>query len=60
MSFRFHKKNKPRERFYLLPGQGGINYWRKQKFFLGWAIVVALVAGGILALVMWRLAGAKP
>ena len=38
----FRKKDKPRERFYLLPGQGGRNYYRKQRFILTWAILGGL------------------
>jgi hypothetical protein len=56
----FSKKNKSRERFYLLPGQGGKNFYRKQKIILGWTIAVALVFGGILAAVMWWVSKARP
>jgi hypothetical protein len=54
------KRNKPRERFYLLPGQGGQNFHRKQKYILRWTIAAALVFGGLLAVVMWWLAKPKP
>ena len=56
----FGKKNKSRERFYLLPGQGGRSYFRKQRLILSWAIAVGLVFGGILAAVMWWLSKRKP
>ena len=46
---------KPRERFYLLPGQGGRNFHRKQQRIMRWTILVAVVFGLILAMVMWRL-----
>jgi hypothetical protein len=49
----FGKKDKPRERFYLFPGQGGRNYRAKQKVFIYWAVVVAVVFGVVLALIMW-------
>lgn len=49
----FRKKNKPRERFYLLPGQGGKNYHRKQKFILGWTVAFSLVFGLAIAAIMW-------
>lgn len=49
----FGKKNKPRERFYLFPGQGGRNYRRKQRFILRWAVAVALGFGTVLAVVLW-------
>jgi len=47
------KSNKPRERFYLLPGQGGRNYRRKQQMLMRWTISVALVFGLILGAIMW-------
>jgi hypothetical protein len=53
------KKDKPRERFYLLPGQGGRNYYRKQRVILTWAILVALICGALLAVVMWWLSRPK-
>jgi hypothetical protein len=49
-------KAKPRERFYLLPGQGGRNYHRKQRRIMRWTIAVSLVFGLLLALTMWKLA----
>lgn len=47
------KSKKPRERFYLLPGQGGRNYRRKQQVFMCWTVSVALVFGLGLAVLMW-------
>jgi hypothetical protein len=47
------KSKKPRERFYLLPGQGGKNFYRKQQRIMRWTISVAVVFGLILAVVMW-------
>ena len=49
----FGKKDKPRERFYLLPGQGGRNYREKQKRLLFWAAMAAIFFGAILAVVIW-------
>lgn len=49
----FGKKHKPRQRFYLLPGQGGRNYLRKQRRFIAWAVAVALLCGGVLAAALW-------
>jgi hypothetical protein len=43
------KPGKERERYYLLPGQGGHAYRRKQKFILKWSILAGLVVSGILA-----------
>jgi len=57
----FHwKKPKSHQRFYLLPGQGGRNYYRKQRIFIRWAIVVAVGFGAIMGLIMWQLAHQKP
>jgi hypothetical protein len=56
----FSKKNKPRERFYLFPGQGGRNYRRKQQVFIRWAIVASLIFGAVLATVMWWLSRPRP
>ena len=55
----FRKKDKPSERYYLLPGQGGKNFYRKQRFFLMWAVIVSLVFGAVLTIVLWWLAKPK-
>ena len=47
------KKKKERERYYLLPGQGGRNYIRKQRQILAWSVVVGLLLAGILTFFMW-------
>ena len=49
------KTSKERERYYLLPGQGGHAYRRKQKFILKWVVLAALVVSAVLAA-----AGYKP
>ena len=54
------RKKKPHERFYLLPGQGGKNYHRKQRFILRWTIAVAVVFGAVLAVVLWFMSKPKP
>jgi len=51
----FGKKDKPLERFYLLPGQGGQNYRRKKRMMMRWAIITALFCGVILSGVLWWL-----
>jgi hypothetical protein len=56
----FNKKSKSQHRFYLLPGQGGKNFYRKQKIIMAWTIVVALMFGGILAAVMWWVSKSRP
>jgi hypothetical protein len=45
--------NKPRERYYLLPGQGGRNYFLKQRLLLTWAVAVAVVFGAVLSAALW-------
>lgn len=47
----------PREqkRFYLLPGQGGRAYHRKQLLILRWSLFVGLLVSGLLALAMYLL-----
>ena len=50
------KKNKERERFYLLPGQGGRNFIRKQRQMLAWSVIVGLLLAGILTFFMWYFA----
>ena len=54
------KRNKANERFYLLPGQGGAAYRRKQRLMLTWATVVGLMVGAVLVAVMYFLDRSKP
>lgn len=54
------KSKKPRERFYLLPGQGGSNFHRKQRVIMRWTVAVSLIFGLILAVIMWWVARARP
>ena len=42
-----------KERYYLLPGQGGLSYRRKQRFILKVSLIVGTVISGIFALVMY-------
>jgi hypothetical protein len=49
------KRNKEAERFYLLPGQGGAAYRRKQKYILKWSILVGLVLSVVLGALMYYL-----
>jgi len=53
------KSKKSRERFYLLPGQGGENFHRKQRVIMGWTVAVALLFGALLTAVMWWLSRPK-
>jgi hypothetical protein len=56
----FGKKKRPPERYYLLPGQGGRNYYSKQRIFIRWAVGVSVVCGGAMAGLMWWWARARP
>jgi hypothetical protein len=48
------KKDKEQQRFYLLPGQGGRAYRRKQLFILKWSIIAALAVSAVVAgLLYW-------
>jgi hypothetical protein len=49
------KRNKEAQRFYLLPGQGGAAFRRKQRFILTWAIIVGLAVSSGLAALMYFL-----
>lgn len=54
------KSKKPRERFYLLPGQGGKNFFRKQQIIMLWTVGVSLFLGLIVAAIMWWAAHTHP
>jgi hypothetical protein len=56
----FSKGKKERERYYLLPGQGGPAAHRKHKKFLKWSIVACLVFCALMALVMYWFDRARP
>ena len=47
------KRNKERERFYLLPGMGGRARWRKEMRFLRWSIAAGLVVSAIVACILY-------
>jgi hypothetical protein len=47
-----HNHDDEKKRFYLLPGQGGRLYWKKQKFILTWSLIAALIVASALAAVM--------
>ena len=49
------KRDKEKKRFYLLPGQGGSAYRRKQKFILKWSVIAALIVSAILGALMYWL-----
>lgn len=47
------KRDREKDRFYLLPGMGGRAYRRKQNLFLKVSILVGILAGAAVALIMW-------
>ncbi len=50
------KPDKPeRERFYLLPGQGGAAYRRKQRKILCWSVLAGLLVAAIFGGIMYLL-----
>jgi len=52
------RRNRPhdgKQRFYLLPGQGGSGYRRKQLFILKASIAVGLLVSLIFAAIMYYL-----
>jgi hypothetical protein len=46
---------KERQRYYLLPGQGGPALRRKRRMFLKWSVVVGLIVSAILAAFLYWL-----
>ena len=54
------KNEKEHRRFYLLPGQGGRPYRRKQKTILMASIATGLIVSAILVLLMYLLDRARP
>lgn len=56
----FPKRNKETERFYLLPGQGGAAFRRKQRYLILWSIVVGLIVSVLLGALMYFLNKPKP
>ena len=47
------RKSKEAERYYLLPGQGGRAYRRKQIIILAWSAVAALIVAALFAGVLY-------
>jgi len=50
---RHRRPRDDKQRFYLLPGQGGSGYRRKQRLILKSAIAVGVVVSLILAAIMY-------
>jgi hypothetical protein len=49
-------KNKERQRYYLLPGQGGRSARRKHLRILLWSLVAGIFASAILAGILYLIA----
>ena len=47
------KAVKERERYYLLPGQGGHAYRRKQRFILKWSVIAALAVSAVFSAALY-------
>ena len=47
------RRDKEKERFYLLPGMGGSNLRRKRKLILKWSIAAGLFTSIILGCVLY-------
>jgi hypothetical protein len=54
------KNRKEPERYYLLPGQGGRAYRRKQVYILKWSVAAALFISAIMAVVLYLMNRMKP
>ena len=42
-----------KERYYLLPGQGGSNYRRKQRIIIKYSIIVGVLVSALFAIIMF-------
>jgi len=49
----FWKHDRERERYYLLPGQGGRALRRKQRKFLVWSLLIGFVVALIFSVVLY-------
>jgi len=47
------KTSKPKERYYLFAGMGGRASRRKQRIFLIWSVIVAILVSASLALILF-------
>jgi len=54
------KRDKEQHRFYLLPGQGGRAYRRKQIRIIALSLLAALVVAVIMAVIMYFMNRAGP
>jgi high-affinity Fe2+/Pb2+ permease len=49
------KKDKEKERYYLLAGMGGRAYRRKQNTFLAWSVVAGVLVSLVVAMFFYIL-----
>jgi hypothetical protein len=42
-----------KERYYLLPGQGGSSYRRKQRLIIKYSIIVGVLVSAVFAIIMY-------
>ncbi len=47
------RRDKEKERYYLLPGMGGRNLRRKRKVILTWSIIAGLLTSAVLAWLLY-------
>ena len=50
------KREKEKPRFYLLPGQGGANYRRKQRFIIKSSLAVGAIVSLVFGLALYFMA----
>jgi hypothetical protein len=49
------ERNKERERYYLLPGQGGRALRRKRRVFFWWSVAAGLVVSALVGCLLYWL-----
>jgi len=47
------KRDKEKERFYLLAGMGGRSLRRKRRIFLAWSVAAGLVVSVVMAIILY-------
>lgn len=47
------KRDREKDRFYLLPGMGGKAYVRKRNIILAWSIIAGLLVSGVFAWMLY-------
>ena len=56
----FRKRDKERDRYYLLPGMGKRLARKKRRVIWAWSLVAALIVSGILAAVLYWVNNSPP